>query len=117
MSFYPVRHNREFTAAELCLLFERPVSGISSVVLKGRRYREGAHRFFVCRDDACAMQCLRCANFSSPLPRSDGLRRLWCSGARRRDNHPLGCGRLGFSIPISVALDSMLALVMCWLDS
>ena len=46
MSFYPVRHNREFTAAELRLLFE--AAGFRNIrvsYLKGRRYREGARRF------------------------------------------------------------------------
>ena len=44
--FYPVLHNREFTAAELRLLFE--VAGFRHIqvsFLKGRRYREGSHRF------------------------------------------------------------------------
>ena len=46
MSFYPVRHNREFTAAELRLLFEAAgFRHIQVSFLKGRRYREGARRF------------------------------------------------------------------------
>lgn len=44
MSFYPVRHNREFTAAELRLLLE--IAGFKDIevsFLKGRRHREGMH--------------------------------------------------------------------------
>lgn len=42
MSFYPVRHNREFTAAELHLLLQ--IAGFRNIqvsFLKGRRHREG----------------------------------------------------------------------------
>ena len=42
MSFFPVRHNREFTAAELRLLFNAAgFRNIKVSFLKGRRYREG----------------------------------------------------------------------------
>lgn len=42
MSFYPIRHNREFTAAELHLLLR--IAGFRNIqasFLKGRRHREG----------------------------------------------------------------------------
>lgn len=45
MSFYPVRHNREFTAAELHILFKAAgFRNIQVSFLRSRRYREGVRR-------------------------------------------------------------------------